>query len=329
MKTLIIAACLGLIVTLTSPAGACETEHLTINGNLNKSTPLASLMQIPDMSTNPTFADLDAPSHYATSFGVFDSLGVSHTVTVYFYQVSPRIWTVRAVVDGTDVTGGAPGLPAAIAPDTGLQFTPFGLRVSIGTPDTTLVPAWSGGAAAGSIKLILALTQHEAASSIASIVQDGRVGECARRTDLDFDGDGVEDYTIWRPHLGMWAVLESSTNGATYIWKQWGLPGDFPMAGDYTGDGRADLVVWRQTDGNWYICRSETMFDCTQPVVQQFGLPRDRPMRGDFDGDGVLDFAVWRPDSGNFYFKGSGTGQIIVRQWGLPGDIPLNTGIER
>ena len=312
-----------------APASACETKHLTIVGNLDRSTPLASLIQIPDINTHPTFAALEAPSHYATSFSVFDSLGVSHVVTNYFYQVSPRIWNIFTVVDGSEVVGGTPGTASSIGPDSGLQFDSSGVRLSVGTPDITLVPAWSGGAAVGSIKLIFGMTQLEAVSSIASISQDGRIGDCARRSDLDFDGDGIEDYAIWRPQFGIWAVLKSSTSNTGFIFKQWGLPGDHPMPGDYSGDQRADLVVWRPADGNWYICRSETQFDCAQPIIQQFGLPGDRPIRGDFDGDGVLDFAVWRPTSGTFYYKGSGSGQIIARQWGLPGDIPLNTGENR
>ena len=101
------------------------------------------------------------------------------------------------------------------------------------------------------------------------------------------------------------------------------------MPGDYSGDGRADLVVWRPRDGNWYICRSETQFDCTQPVIQQFGLPGDRPVRADYDGDGVLDFAVWRPSTGTTYYKSSSSGTVVSRQWGLPGDIPLNGGTDR
>ncbi len=28
---------------------------------------------------------------------------------------------------------------------------------------------------------------------------------------------------------------------------------------------------------------------------------------------------------GNCYFRGSATGLVVVRQWGLPGDIPLAT----
>ena len=329
MKKHLIVFALVFLLCGSTPVSACESTHLTIVGDLDSLTPLASLLQIPDMSSNPSFADLEVPAHFSTSFILFDSIGAPHTVTVYFYHVLPRNWNVRHVVDGSEVAGGVPGAPAAIGPDSGLIFTPFGLRQSVGSPDSILLPVWSGGAAAGSIKLIYAMTQNQAASAITQISQNGRAGECVRRNDLDFDGDGIEDNAVWRPQFGMWAVLQSSTNNTGYLWKQWGLPGDYPMAGDYTGDFRADLVVWRPTDGNWFICRSETLFDCSQPIIQQFGLPGDRPIRGDYDGDGFLDFAVWRPNSGKFYFRSSGTGQITERQWGLPDDIPLNTGANR
>jgi len=127
----------------------------------------------------------------------------------------------------------------------------------------------------------------------------------------------------------MWAVLLSSTNYTQYLWKQWGLPGDYPMPGDYTGDGKTDLVVWRPSNGNWYVCSSDTNYDCTQGTVWQFGLPGDRPISGDFDGDGIFDFAIWRPGTGTFFYRSSRSGQVVSRQWGLPGDIPLNAGVNK
>jgi hypothetical protein len=98
------------------------------------------------------------------------------------------------------------------------------------------------------------------------------------------------------------------------------------MPGDYTGDGLADLVVWRPSEGNWYICKSEGQLSCSDPAVVQFGLPGDVPLEGDFDGDHILDHAVWRPSNGKFYYRRSFNADVIERQWGLTGDIPLQGG---
>ncbi|MCB0324511.1 MAG: hypothetical protein KDD69_13105 [Bdellovibrionales bacterium] len=143
----------------------------------------------------------------------------------------------------------------------------------------------------------------------------------------DFDGDGWDDIAIWRPAIGYWAVLQSTHGAQTdlehIIWKQWGLFGDTPLPGDFDGDGASDLAVWRNADGTWYICGSEQDFDCTQGSATQFGLPGDIPVQADVDGDGKRDYVVWRPSDGNWYSKRSSDQAISIRQWGLPGDVPL------
>jgi hypothetical protein len=175
------------------------------------------------------------------------------------------------------------------------------------------------------IKVRFAVTQLAQELSVLP-KQDGGSAACPQYGNLDFDGDGKDDFAIFRPTLGIWAVLLSSKQQSELLIKQWGLPGDYPMPGDYTGDGKADLVVWRPTDGNWFICSSSIDFDCSQPTIAQFGLPGDSPIEGDFDGDRILDQAVWRPSNGNFYFRSSISGLVFERQWGLPGDIPLQAG---
>ncbi len=144
----------------------------------------------------------------------------------------------------------------------------------------------------------------------------------------DFDGDGKDDLVVYRPEIGFWAVVFSSDDffGDSMIWKQWGLPGDYPLSGDYTGDGRADLVVWRPSEGNWYVCDYTVDSSCAKSSVAQFGLPGDLPVSADIDGDSILDYCVWRPSTGTFYFRESSTGNIRSRQWGLPGDIPSAAG---
>jgi flagellar hook protein FlgE len=70
-------------------------------------------------------ADPNNTSNFGTSTTVFDSLGNSHRVDVYFRTSGGGAWDWHALVDGAELTGGAPGLPTEIAAGT-LSFTTDG-----------------------------------------------------------------------------------------------------------------------------------------------------------------------------------------------------------
>lgn len=148
----------------------------------------------------------------------------------------------------------------------------------------------------------------------------------------DFDGDGITDYTIFRPATGTWWSVRTQ-DGITV--EQWGLPGDLPLAADFDGDGLDDFAVWRPALGMWAALRSSTGYS-REPqniIFQQWGLPEDHPMPGDYDGDGVDDLAVWRPSTGIWHVCRSSAAfdcanGSIAQQFGLPGDVPLRADFD-
>lgn len=133
----------------------------------------------------------------------------------------------------------------------------------------------------------------------------------------DMNGDGLNDFALFRPSTGVWYA--ANTEG--YFAQSFGSANDRIVSGDYDGDGKTDLGVFRNVGGLgvWEIKRSS---DGGVTSVQ-WGLADDTPVRGDFDGDGRLDLTVYRPSNGGWYtLKSDNTGFSIL-SWGLAEDLPV------
>lgn len=149
-----------------------------------------------------------------------------------------------------------------------------------------------------------------------------RGGFRARGGDSDLNGDGTNDFAIFRPTTGDWWTANSDGVGV----QNFGTAADKVVSGDYDGDGRTDIAVFKNVGGQgvWSIKRSSD----GGVTDAAWGLATDKTVRGDFDGDGRLDYAVYRPSQGVWYVqKSNNTGNIIV-QFGLAEDQPAPIDVD-
>ena len=138
----------------------------------------------------------------------------------------------------------------------------------------------------------------------------------------DFDGDKISDLA-WiniEGDLLRWNFRLSSSG--QFISRYWGFRGDRTAVADYNGDGQDEMGIYR--NGSWFLLHLDGKVE-----VFFWGQQNDIPVPADYDGDGRDDIAIWRPSSGNWWILNSGfssgrtSAQLLLQQWGLPGDIPL------
>jgi len=93
------------------------TSKVTIVGNLDATA-----------KTPPAFDPANAgnTSNFSTTVTVYDSLGKSHALNVYFSRgAAPGQWDYNATVDGGDISGGTAGTPTLVGSGT-LTYTTTG-----------------------------------------------------------------------------------------------------------------------------------------------------------------------------------------------------------
>lgn len=159
-------------------------------------------------------------------------------------------------------------------------------------------------------------------------------GQLALRRVLDFDGDGVTDYSILRfpnvtpPGVSQITYWNRNSQGlASNQTVQWGNANtDFPCPGDYDGDAKEDFCVFREgaTAGaqNFFIIiRSSDLGFQWIP----FGVFGDQAINRDYDGDGRTDIAVFRrgataASQTRWFILNSSNQTLTLRDFGLTGN---------
>ncbi|MES1208529.1 MAG: flagellar hook protein FlgE [Pseudomonadota bacterium] len=170
----------------TSPPLATAT--LTVQANLSSDA------VTPAAAWDPLNAA--ATSNFSTSTTVYDSLGASHQVDIYFRKTAAGAWDYHALTDGAGVTGGTAGIPTEIANGT-LTFNTQG-ALTAQTTTSTFNPinsvdpqalAFNFGTATGAGGTGLdGVTQFSAPSSTSFLNQDGYAAGTLTGISVDAQG---------------------------------------------------------------------------------------------------------------------------------------------
>jgi hypothetical protein len=142
----------------------------------------------------------------------------------------------------------------------------------------------------------------------------------------DYDGDGRDDYQVFRRANYTFYTLQSLGNrfeASTFGETTPGFLEGFTAA-DFDGDGRSDLTRFRanQMTGDfiWIILQSETQ---TVRTVQWGNLFTGSPVTGDFDGDGKQDIAFFVRGTGLWAILQSSNNQQRYEYFGTANDVPV------
>ena len=210
-------------------AQACESRVIRVTGNLNSETTAGSG---PPQPSEPISEQI-AAAQESIELAIFDSQGRSHSAVVLFFRVADNPpWIGRLIITDEDYV--PPTGASRVFPDSPMTY--LGSERFFAPPDTNAPFNWGTGTTNDNVDFSFEPTNLPAATSLA-VTQDGSSGGCTQYGNLDFDGDGKDDLAIYRPSVGIWAILKSSVQQKDFIFKQWGLPGDYPMPGDHDGDG--------------------------------------------------------------------------------------------
>lgn len=170
---------LGALNINDASQSSVATTAVSLGGNLNAESDRLSSGVTPATAFT-TYAQLNDNSEYSTSYNVFDTLGVSHSVTTYFFHMpdssgSGGNWQALTYADGADISGGTAGSPSLIGSAASIAFTTSGAR-STAIPaagDISATVTWSNNATGPIGITVDPITQFGTDSTIDTITQDG------------------------------------------------------------------------------------------------------------------------------------------------------------
>jgi flagellar hook protein FlgE len=176
----------------TSSLPARATQSISVTANLDASE------KVPTVAFDPQ--DPTKTSNFSSSITVYDSLGTSHSVDVYFAKTGDNTWDYHALANGDELNPPQAGLNVEVGLGS-LTFTTNGALNSV-TTTTAMSLNFGGGATAGQAVTmdfgsqvagggtgLDGTTQFASPSSISNQSQDGYAS--GDFSGVQVDGQGI------------------------------------------------------------------------------------------------------------------------------------------
>jgi hypothetical protein len=132
---------------------------------------------------------------------------------------------------------------------------------------------------------------------------------------------GANTVGVFRPTNGVIFLKNSNATGYADVSLNYGVGGDYPIAGDWDGDGIDSIGVYRK---GWFYLRNSNSAGYAN-LAFPFGTPGDQPIAGDWDGDGIDTIGVYNSKTITFSLRNSNTAGAAdyVFRLGIPGDVGI------
>jgi len=140
--------------------------------------------------------DPSATSHFSTALNIYDSLGQSHQVRVYFTKTADQTWEWNGVIDGADVQGGTPGVLELYGSGTNTFNSSGGLTTAMPVDFYTEAITFANGLTPPATTVdFTGTTQYGSPSAIQVLNQDGYAAGTVSGVSIDDEGNLVASYT--------------------------------------------------------------------------------------------------------------------------------------
>ncbi|RPJ02066.1 MAG: flagellar hook-basal body complex protein, partial [Deltaproteobacteria bacterium] len=137
-------------------------------------------------------------SNFSTTLSIYDSLGQSHAVQVFFRKTAANAWDWHALIDGGEITGGTKGVYQEVGGNS-LDFDASGvLQPPLSVDFNTVQIQFANGSTidSGTIDIdYTGTTQYGSPSAIQQLNQNGYAAGTVSGVAIDEEGNLVANYT--------------------------------------------------------------------------------------------------------------------------------------